>query len=276
LKKLFWIPIILLLIMGNAFPVQGGFDSGPAIVAHRGASSLAPENTLAAVAMALQQGAPIIEIDVHQTRDGELVVIHDFSLDRTTTGEGSVYRQFFPALQELSAGSWFGEHFLEQRVPSLREVLELVDGQAKLMIHVKGNQIVYPGIHRNIYNLVMEYEARDWVIIKAVSYSLLRAFYRLDPHLNLHQILALRALTLPLYLNHNLGIFRIRTLDFVQGVSINHRFASPRVIEYFLSLGLDTNVWTVNCPERARYFAELGVTGIITDYPDLLLIQLAQ
>ncbi len=97
--------------------------SGFTVIAHRGASSYAPENTLAAFDLAIQMGVSHIELDVHFTRDGHVVVIHDETVDRTTNGSGPVTSHALAALQGLDAGSWFGGKFAGQRIPTFEEIL---------------------------------------------------------------------------------------------------------------------------------------------------------
>jgi glycerophosphoryl diester phosphodiesterase len=108
------------------------------VIAHRGASSYAPENTIAAFDLALQMGARHLELDVHLTRDDYLVVIHDDTVDRTTNGTGPVASQTFAALQGLDAGTWFGEAFVGVRIPTLAEVLTRYQGRMHLHIELKG------------------------------------------------------------------------------------------------------------------------------------------
>jgi glycerophosphoryl diester phosphodiesterase len=107
------------------------------VVAHRGDSQNAPENTLGAFALALAAGAEVIEFDVQQSADGDLMVIHDDKVDRTTDGKGEVLKQRTEALQELSAGAWFSARFADERVPTLDETLDLMKGKAVPMIEVK-------------------------------------------------------------------------------------------------------------------------------------------
>src|SRR5688500_16528220 len=102
------------------------------VIAHRGASSYAPENTLAAFDLAIEMGARHLELDVHLTRDDHVVVIHDDTVDRTTGGVGPVAEQTLAELKSLDAGSWFGEKFAGQRIPTFAEVLERYAGRAHL------------------------------------------------------------------------------------------------------------------------------------------------
>jgi len=106
-------------------------------VAHRGASAYAPENTLEAFALAIEQGAEVLELDVHLTRDTEVVVIHDARVDRTTDGRGEVQAMTLAEIKALDAGGWFGERWRDVHIPTLREVLERFAGQAWIDIELK-------------------------------------------------------------------------------------------------------------------------------------------
>lgn len=108
-------------------------------IAHRGASSYAPENTVAAFDLALQMGVRHIELDVHSTRDDHLVVIHDDTVDRTTNGSGSVADHTLATLRALDAGAWFGAGFAGQRIPTLGEVFERYKGRTHFHVEIKGH-----------------------------------------------------------------------------------------------------------------------------------------
>src|SRR2546427_1606284 len=114
------------------------------IIAHRGASSYAPENTMAAFDLALQMRTSHLEFDVHLTRDDHLVIIHDDTVDRTTNGTGPVAGQTLAALQTLDAGAWFGEAFAGARIPTLADVLTRYQGRAHLHIELKGHTVHLP------------------------------------------------------------------------------------------------------------------------------------
>jgi glycerophosphoryl diester phosphodiesterase len=113
-------------------------ETGCLVIAHRGASSYAPENTFAAFDLALQMGARDIELDVHATRDGHVVVIHDDTVDRTTNGHGPVSDHTLAALSALDAGSWFDGRFAGERIPTFAAVLERYKGQASIHTEIKG------------------------------------------------------------------------------------------------------------------------------------------
>ena len=113
-------------------------DGLPLVGAHRGGAAHAPENTLAAFAEGLRRGSPMLELDVHLARDGELVVIHDHQVDRTTDGSGYVSQLTVAELRRLDAGSWFDPRFAGERIPTLAEVIAFVAGRAYLTIEAKG------------------------------------------------------------------------------------------------------------------------------------------
>src|SRR5213593_2718322 len=109
------------------------------VIAHRGASSYAPENTLAAFDLAIEMGVSHIELDVHTTRDGHVVVIHDDTADRTTNGSGPVTSHSLAELTALDAGAWFDRRFVGQRIPTLSAVLERYKGRAHIHTEIKGH-----------------------------------------------------------------------------------------------------------------------------------------
>ncbi|HEV8663384.1 MAG TPA: glycerophosphodiester phosphodiesterase family protein, partial [Candidatus Methylomirabilis sp.] len=115
-------------------------------IAHRGASADAPENTLPAFEAALAAGADALELDVHLAADGAIVVIHDITLARTTSGRGFVGRHTLADLKRLDAGSWFGARFAGTAIPTLEEVVTLARGRARLFVELKAGSDFYPGI----------------------------------------------------------------------------------------------------------------------------------
>ncbi|MCY4114108.1 MAG: glycerophosphodiester phosphodiesterase family protein [Chloroflexi bacterium] len=115
----------------------------PLVIAHRGDTVAAPENTLPAFAAAIEAGADGIELDVHPSRDGALVVHHDYYLDRTTDGAGLVGDYTLAELQALDAGSWFDEKFAGERIPTLEDVLGLAGGRVRLEIELKGTTLAF-------------------------------------------------------------------------------------------------------------------------------------
>ena len=135
------------------------------VVAHRGASAAAPENTIAAFELALTQGADGIELDVHLSADGHPVVIHDDALERTTDGAGPVGARTMRELKRLDAGGWYGPPFRGQRIQTLQEVLERFRDRARFWIEIKAGSDVYPGIEERVVSMVEIYDVVDLAVM---------------------------------------------------------------------------------------------------------------
>lgn len=148
----------------------------PWIIGHRGASGEAPENTLPAFRLALEQGADLIETDVHLTADGALVAIHDHTLDRTTNGHGMVGQLTLSQIKELDAGSWFSPEFAGERVLTLDELLEWAAGKTAVSIEIKNGPIYYPEIEDRVIDVLRRYDmVRSAIVISFDHAAVLRA-----------------------------------------------------------------------------------------------------
>ena len=150
----------------------------PLVVAHRGANRDAPENTLAAFRLAVTQGADLLELDLRQTRDGELVAIHDARLERTTNGSGLVCEMDYARLRRLDAGRWRGEQFAGLQVPSLEEVLEQTAGVVGLAVELKGR---CPDMAARAVAQIQATDRRGDVILLSRHCQIIDQVQRLDP-----------------------------------------------------------------------------------------------
>lgn len=130
----------------------------PIVAAHRGASRVAPENTLAAFDMAIKLGATALELDVQMTADEEIVVIHDWTLHRTTNGQGRVSEKSLAELRSLDAGSWFSGTFAGERIPLLDEVLSLAKGRAFVNVELKPNALTDVGLERRVVDIIRSHQ----------------------------------------------------------------------------------------------------------------------
>ena len=131
------------------------------IVAHRGASGTFPENTLSAFRDAIRLGVESIEFDVHLSRDGELIVIHDNSVDRTTNGSGKIEDLTLEQIKRLDAGVKFGDQFPNERIPTLSETLEIMPADMRLNIHVKAYPSTRPTVTKKVIDEMVEYDVLD-------------------------------------------------------------------------------------------------------------------
>lgn len=125
------------LAIGLCLLIAADPSSNTKACAHRGDQKVAPENTIPAIVSAVKKGAPQIEFDVHLTRDGRLVIIHDATVNRTTDGKGAVAEMMFDEIRKLDAGSWFSEDFAGTRVPTLEEVIEVIPRHILANVHLK-------------------------------------------------------------------------------------------------------------------------------------------
>jgi glycerophosphoryl diester phosphodiesterase len=222
------------------------------VIAHRGYSKVAPENTLAAFKAAIDAGADVLELDVQRTKDGQLVVMHDHDIERTTDGKGAVEDFTLEQLKQLDAGGWFGPSFVGERVPTLDEVLALAKGRANVMIELKGRKapLIPPLVSQAIGRFGM---GKD-VIVSSFYYGPLETMRTLTP------MLSIGALVLP---THG-PAKRARALQ-ASTAQAYFKAVAPNDVRDAHDAGLQVHVWTVNAPEDMARMAKAGVDGIITD-----------
>jgi glycerophosphoryl diester phosphodiesterase len=222
------------------------------IYAHRGASAEAPENTLAAFRRAVEVGADGIELDVHLSRDGLPVVIHDDALDRTTDGEGFVAAYDCEELRTLDAGSWFDPGFAGEPLPTLDETLSLLAGRLRLNLEVKDARAAMA-----ILEQLHDYPQAE-VVISSFDYGVLSGLRRV-------------AHDLPLAVLYDSGNWRmaLARAEALRAVAFHphaDRITRP-LLAACRQLRLPVFVWTVDEPQQARSLARLGVAGVFTNDP---------
>ncbi len=243
----------------------------PHVIAHRGASALAPENTLAAYATAVELGVDYVEMDVRLTSDGVPVCIHDEQVGRTTGGTGAVSAFSLKELQVLDAGSWFYGAGMRSAwqprqlsVPPLREVLDVVAGHCGLCVELKQPE-AYPGMEQRVIHVLegcglLESERlRASLIIQSFSPHCLQRFARLAPHLARCQ------LTLPGFGFPKSSLEQIRA--YAHGVGPHASNVTARLVDEAHGLGLFLHPYTINSAQHMRALARIGVDGIVTDNP---------
>lgn len=225
----------------------------PLICAHRGASGHAPENTLAAVALAADQGAVMTEIDVQLTADGQVVLIHDETLERTAGGHGLVADHTLAELQALDAGSWFGEKWKGETIPTLAEVITAVGGRLKLNIELKG--AAGPELENAVVRVVKEHGFADRCLLTSFDHARID---RLDVGWRRGYIIGdedwrRELLTAPVHV-----------------LSLAQSLVDADLVLAAHRAGKEVHVWTVNEPEEMERMIGLSVDAIITNYPDRL------
>jgi glycerophosphoryl diester phosphodiesterase len=229
--------------------------------AHRGASAVCPENTMAAFRKSLELGATGIETDVQLSSDGGLVLIHDESLNRTAGAEGYVKDKTLSQLLELDAGSWFGPEFKDERLPVLEELLDLLqERDTVLNIELKNGVFRYPGMEEKVIAAVREYGMCERVVLSSFNHYSLAHCKSLAPEIRTGIL-------------YGEGLYR--PWDYAaslhaDALHADHNAVLPEFVAEASAHGVAYHPWTVNNPERMKALIDAGVAGIITDYPDVL------
>ena len=229
------------------------------VFAHRGASAYAPENTMAAFRMAAEQNADGVELDVQMTRDGELVVIHDETVDRVSDGKGYVKNFTLEELQSLSAHNHM-EAYIGERIPTLKEVLELMKAEdMEVNIELKTGIFWYPDIEKKTAALVREMGMEKKVIYSSFNHYSIQKLKLLEEE----------AVTAYLFSDVILDVERYAEITGVQGLhpAVYHLKMADFLKRYQES-PLAVRVWTVNQEEDIEAFMRAGVDAVITNYPD--------
>ena len=240
------------------------------ITGHRGAAGYAPENTLASIQKALELGVDRIEIDIHQSKDDVVVVLHDESVDRTTDGKGIIAEMTFDEIRQLDAGEYFSAKFKGEKIPSLEEVLLLVNGQCDLLIEFKNGNDHYPQIEEHVIELLKKYNAVDWCIVHSFNTKVLVRLHQKIPSLRLHKLFIVQFRYTPLYFDLGFEKFDPLEYPYIEEYSINEYFGNIEIIDRLQKMGKKVNIWTLNDPKTINAYKNLGVDGIISDYPDLI------
>ncbi len=246
----------------------------PIIIAHRGASAYAPENTLPSFEKAIEMRATIIETDVHQTLDGVVVIMHDLSVDRTTNGKGLIKSMLLQHFVQLSIKKQKAINTNEVEVihpPTLEEAILCINGRSKLLIELKKGNEYYPSIEQHIVDLIKKHHAENWIsTIHSFDKQALLNVAKADSNINLQKLIVFK---LPLVSFNFDKHFNKDDFKNWQGVNVYYKFCSKRLIKKTHKLGKSVYAWTVNSPRKARKLAKRGVDGIITNKPDILRIK---
>jgi glycerophosphoryl diester phosphodiesterase len=265
--------VVLILRKGRHRAVTGEW---PVNLAHRGASALAPENSLEAFRIAVEAGAGGLELDVHMTRDGHVVVIHDPTVERTTSGKGAISEMTIDELRALDAGYGFSldggrtrpYRGRGVRVPTLEEVLEEFPGVA-VNIDIKA---AYPGVEAAVLQVLRETDAWGRALVVSTPYATVKRFRKISGgHISTG---ASRWEIGVFYFSSRLRLERLLSpsYDALQ-VPLRHRgipLVTPRFVRAAHARGVRVDVWTINRADEMRRLLALGVDVIMTDRPGTL------
>jgi glycerophosphoryl diester phosphodiesterase len=233
------------------------------VIAHRGASTYAPENTFAAFDLALEMGARHLELDVQTSSDGHLVIIHDDLVNRTTNGYGRVWKHTLAELQALDAGAWFDKKFAGERIPTLEAVLKRYRGRAHLHVEIKGKN---EGLSERTADLIY---AQGWagdVTMTSFQKDKLEALRAHAPELPTGWLL--RKID-------DEVIAEARRLGITQ-LCPKADSVTPELVSRLRSSGFNVRAWGVSNEDLMRRMVEAGVDGMTVNFPDKLMACLAK
>ena len=232
------------------------------IIAHRGASGYAPENTLAAFRKAVEMGAKAVEFDVQMSKDHQLLVIHDFYLERTTSGQGPVLLEDYQTIKSFDAGSRFDPAFCKEYVPLLEEVLDLLPPSMEIHLEIKKSFMETRNFEENIYQLIKARGLLDQTIFSSFDHQCLKNL--LDKHKGIRVGMLIRS--------SMIGTTTYMKDRGLASYSLDQEasFVTPQLVQEVHDANLQLNTFTVNDPGLADHFQKIGVDGIFTNYLDLL------
>ena len=226
----------------------------PTVMAHRGLSADAPENTLYAFSDAISVGADFIELDVQQTRDGVLVVMHDSNLKRTTGVNKDIWDVDYADIQNLDAGSWFDPAYANARIPTLEETLQFVDKRAKLNIEIKPTKHGSDTLEQDVAELITQYQYTDACYVTSFSYGSLKKVKEANPEIRTGYLMSV-------------AYGQFYSLKYADAFSLNKVFVTSQVVNAAHQQGKQIFAWTVNSMSEVRSLCNLHVDSIITDDP---------
>jgi glycerophosphoryl diester phosphodiesterase len=220
-----------------------------------------PENTMVSFAKAVALGADWVELDVHLTRDGALAVIHDDTLDRTTTGRGFVRDHTLAELKQLDAGSWFAPQYAGERIPALDEVLAWARGHGVMVdVEIKNAPFRYPGIEEAVVGALDRHNMGEHAIVISFDHSTVRRVKALDPRVATGVLYAARPVD-------PLGLAQRADAD---ALLPHWAYVTPEDVRTAHAAGLAVMPWVSSDPRVLKDLIEAGVDAIGTNHPDVL------
>lgn len=236
-------------------------------IAHRGASYLAPENTVASAKLAWELGADAVEIDVHLSKDNRVIVIHDKDTKRTCSSKKNLVIEKTPSLvlRDLDAGVWKGEEFTGEKLPFLSEIIETVPENKTLVVEIKagGNEII-PALRRSIENS----GKIDQIVFISFGWETILATQEEFPENKCYWLSSAKT-----GLKKKMEEAAEKGLA---GVNLNHSIIDKEVVADAKSLNLEVLTWTIDDPAEAKRLSEIGVVGITTNRPKWLKEEMAK
>jgi len=248
--------ICLVLILTGVIIMDTVTKAQVIITAHRGASGHAPENTMSSLKKAIEMGAEFCEIDVQETSDGVIILVHDKNYKRTCGVDKNVWETTYNETRELDCGRWFGDTFIDEPVPRLDEIIDAARGRIKLNIELKTNGHEKL-LAEKVVELLLQKNFLTEVIITSFDFTLIDKVKSLNPYIKSG------------YIFSKVGERDVFAAD-IDLLSVNKSLINKEFMDKAFATGKEVHVWTVNEISEMEKLVELGVTSIITNYPDRL------
>ncbi len=249
--------LLILLLFTCCTEVMEPNSDNKIIVAHRGGAFLGPENTLGCIERGLETGSDWIEIDVHLSADGKIVVCHDDCVDRTTNGEGVISGMDYNQIRSLKVIDSDG-NLTDEYIPLLEEVLDIIRGKAKLLLEIKRTKNSLDGIEQACLECIRSRGMSDDVIVQSFDDDVIERVHSLDPSVRVEKLLHIG---LPIF-------FDFEKYDYVSSFNVCHSFLSDAFINKAHKRGKEVKVWTLNKYNKSLY---RKVDGIITNDPQVFI-----
>lgn len=224
------------------------------VVAHRGGAALGIENSLSCIEKGIESGADMIEIDVHLTADGHVVVCHDRTINRTTNGKGRIEDLTLEQLRQYRLLNADGT-LSDETIPTLEEVFKMANGRCAILLEIKKRKEQYQGIEQKVADLIRKYNIENQVVIQSFNDYVLEETHSIIPAIRLEKLSFLP----PMNLDKN---------DYISSYNVFYMFTSRRFVNRVHKHGKEVKLWTVNSRNRA---SRMPVDGIITNDPQLFL-----
>lgn len=227
----------------------------PFITSHRGSSYYAPENTMLAIEYAVRDLSDYVEIDVQETKDGEIIIIHDLSLKRTTGVNKKVHEVTYDEIKNLDAGKWFDKNLQDATIPTLDEVLDYCKGKIKLNIEIKGYKYA-KHLEEKVVEKIKEHNMEKDCFVSSFNYESLKKVKELSNEIKTGYIVSS-------------GYGDFSKMKYVDFFSIRATAVNRKMINEIHASDKDVHVWTINSANQMKTLTQLGVDNIITDNPVL-------
>ncbi len=236
------------------------------VTGHRGAAGLAPENTISAMQAALDAGVDMIECDIHLTKDNVVVVCHDTSIDRTTTGKGKISDLTIEEVKSYNIVDSNGE-ITNLKIPTLDELLEFINGRTELLIEIKRKGRLNTGIEDKMVELINKHNAIGWTCVQSFDDSAIENTHALLPELAIEKLFIFKLWGLPIIFDMGFSKFSAEKYDNVRSFNIYHRSVSKLLVHKIHAMGKSVRIWTIK--DGDSKIPDIGIDGIITDRPDI-------